>query len=157
VADHDGVVQIELLEEGGQVGRQPPDAVALGPGLGLAVTSQVDGDQPEPVRELVELGGPHVAAEGDPVEQHQRAPLAPLHGVDCPAVGCGQAVVGHVGRQREQSVVEPRPRPARIRLIEATGVSRVGGPVGAHGGGAAADHAGAEHGELLRLHGLASW
>ena len=104
MADQHRVVEVEGLEDGGHVGRQARDAVAVAAGRRLAVAPQVDGDDPVAVGQLVELGSPHLGGQGDAVEQHQRSAIASLHDVQRPAVRGGHRAVGDIGRHVEQLV-----------------------------------------------------
>ena len=126
----------------------------VGPGLRLAVAPEVDGDHPVPVGQLVELGRPHVVAQGDPVQQHQRPAAPPLHGVDDATVRRRQAVVDDVGRKVEEGGRHhPTSRaPAGRRAHRPSGVLGVGGPIRPERGGTDAEQGGAAHQGAARLH-----
>jgi hypothetical protein len=136
VAHHHGVAQVEHLQQGGQVGGQAGQAQAEGAHLRPAVAAQVHRDHAVAVGELVELRGPHVVAEGDAVQQHQRAALALLGVVDGAAVGGGHVALHHAVGQVEQVVRQRSTATTRVGRDRTRGLDRVRGPVEAQRGGA---------------------
>ena len=120
VADDDGVAEVEALEHGGDVVAERAHAVAGGPGDRPAVSTEVDGDDPVPVGELLQLGCPHVGAQGDAVQQDQRAARSPLEVVERAAVAGGHGALDGVVRDVEHGVGHGPDGPAYVTVTRSS-------------------------------------
>ena len=99
MADDERRAQIEAREHLPDIVGHGGNRHSIGSRSGLAVTAQVDGDEPVPVGEVPELVRPDGGGKAGAVEQDDRRSTPPLDDMNPSTVTDLEEVVNNVGRQ----------------------------------------------------------
>ena len=91
-------------------------------------------------------------AQGDAVQEHQRAAAPPLDRVDRPAIGCRDAVVDHIVGEVEEVVGQRGAATTGIGAQRAASAPRMRGAVGTGCCRTDADEGGAQEERTLGVH-----
>jgi hypothetical protein len=98
MAHEEHLGEIQLLEHGGEVGRQTANTKSAHTGQRLAVAAVVDGNHAVSVSEIAKLMCPDRGIEQEPVKQHHHRARAAFDNMDTTAVLGFDEVVQEVPR-----------------------------------------------------------